>query len=221
MIKAILFDLDNTLVDFLRLKSVCSEQAVDAMIDAGLKISRKKALDMIYEIYDQTTMEDDKVFQKLLRKLSGKIDYRILTHGIIAYRKAKMGFISPYPGTKQTLIRLKEKGFKLAIVTDAPRMKAWNRLCSMSLDDFFDIVVCFEDTGKLKPNKEPFLLALKRLKLKPNQAIYVGDNPNRDIKGAKKAGIKTIYASYGNKRTIKAIKPDYVINNIRDIVDIV
>ncbi|MCK4453097.1 haloacid dehalogenase, partial [candidate division WOR-3 bacterium] len=89
MIKAVIFDLDNTLVDFIAMKNAAIESAVMAMIDAGLKIPKEKAKEKIYKIYDKEGIEDQKVFDKFLTKEFGNIDYRIHAAGIIGYRRAR------------------------------------------------------------------------------------------------------------------------------------
>ena len=66
---------------------------------------------------------------------------------------------------RNTLTKLKAKGLKLAIVTDAPILKAYRRLDSVGVTEFFDVVVTSTDTGKKKPSPEPFNEALKRLNL--------------------------------------------------------
>jgi putative hydrolase of the HAD superfamily len=221
MIKAVIFDLDNTIVDFMRMKKVSCEEAVDSMIDAGLKLSKKKALDELYKIYYEVGLEDPTIFQKFLKKVTGKIDYKILSYGIVAYRRVRSGFLHPYPGTRKTLIKIKEKGLKLAIVSDAPKLKAWIRLTTMKLDDFFDVVIGLEDTGKLKPAKQPFALALKQLNLKPEECLMIGDNPSRDMKGARAIGIKTAFAKYGCTYTKYIGKWDYELKKIEDLVRII
>ena len=119
-IKAIIFDLDNTLIDFMKMKRISIEEAIDAMIDAGLNLPKKKALDLLYKLYEEKGLEDPHIFQKFLLKVTGKVDHKKLAYAIVAYRNARTGFLHPYPGTKRTLIKLKEKGLKLAIVSDAP-----------------------------------------------------------------------------------------------------
>ena len=69
MIKAVIFDLDNTLIDFLKFKDRCCSAAIDAMIDAGLKIPKQKGMKMIYKLYSKYGMEDHTIFQKFLKKL--------------------------------------------------------------------------------------------------------------------------------------------------------
>src|SRR3989344_9246544 len=163
MIKAILFDLDNTLIDFWKMKKMTCDAAVSSMIDAGLKVDQEKALKELFAIFEKHGFEDSTVFQKFLIKKLGKVDYKILAHGVVAYRKVRIGFLEPYPHVVSTLLALKAKKLKLGIVTDAPKLKAWIRLASMKIGDHFDAVVAFEDTQKLKPSAMPFEAALKQL----------------------------------------------------------
>ncbi len=220
MIKAILFDLDNTLIDFMRMKRMSCEAAINAMIDAGLKVNKAKAMKALFELYDKHGLEDPKIFQKFLKKVIGKVDYRILANGIVAYRKVRSGFLEPYPHTSYVLLKLKSKGLKLGIVTDAPRLKAWLRLAAMKITDFFDVVVAFEDTGKLKPHTMPFKSALAKLKVKAEECLMVGDMPHRDVAGAGALGMKTCFASYGNLK-IKKSGADYTISDIKELLQIV
>jgi len=220
MIKAILFDLDNTLIDFMQMKRNSCEAAMSAMIDAGLKIKKQKALKKLFKLYDKYGLEDDLIFQKFLKEATGKVDYRILANGIVAYRNVRSSYLQPYPHTDYVLIKLKSKGIKLGIVTDAPRLKAWIRLMSMKIGNFFDVVVAYEDTGKLKPHNLPFKAAINKLKLKPQECLMVGDMPHRDIEGAKKLGIKTCFAKYGNKK-VKKSKADYEIDDVKELLKIV
>lgn len=219
MIKAILFDLDNTLIDFLKMKKTACDAAISAMIGAGLQIEMDKGKKILFELYDKYGLEEKSIFQKFLMKVRGKINYRILAAGIVAYRKVRDGFLEPYPGTHYVLLSLKDKGIKLGIVTDAPKLKAWIRLTYMKLNNFFNVVVAIEDSNKMKPHKKPFLVTLKKLGVKPEECLMVGDRPERDIVGAKKLGMKTCFAKYGNPKA-KA-NADYVINDIRELLDIV
>jgi len=220
MIKAVLFDLDNTLIDFLRMKRLSCEAAIDSMIGAGLNVSHEKAIKVLFELYDKHGMEDKAIFQKFLKKLTGKVNYKILANGIVAYRRVREGFLEPYPNVDYVLLKLKGMGLKLAIVTDAPRLKAWIRLAAMKLSNYFDVVVTFEDTKQHKPSKMPFNAALKQLSLKPEECLMVGDWPERDIKGAKAIGVRTCFARYGNLKA-KKVNADYEIKSIKELLDIV
>tara|TARA_Y100000310_G_C20658864_1_gene803554 strand:- start:1682 stop:2353 length:672 start_codon:yes stop_codon:yes gene_type:complete len=219
MLKAVIFDLDNTLIDFMKMKRISCEAAINAMIDSGLKINKKDAMEKLFKLYGKFGFEDPKIFQKFLLKLTNNIDYNILANGIVAYRKVRSGFLEPYPRTLEVLYKLKNKNLKLAILSDAPRLKAYLRLASMKLTNFFDVVVTFDDTKTLKPSTKPFKVALKKLNLKPENCLMVGDRPERDIKGANKLGIKTCFAKYGYIRGAK-VDADYEINNITELLNI-
>lgn len=222
-IKAILFDVDNTLVDFMTMKRKSCEAAIDAMISSGLDIKRSKAIKILFELYEEYGIENKQIFQKFLKKTTGKVDYKIVAHGIVAYRRLKESYLAPYPHVIPTLIELKKK-YKLAVVTDAPRMRAWIRLVTMGIDSFFDVVVTAGDVRKQKMYSAPFKAALKKLKVAPNEAMMIGDRISRDVKQAKKLGIKTCFARYGCtyiKRPKKGKSgADYEVDSIKDLLKI-
>jgi len=220
MIKAVIFDLDNTLIDFMTMKKISCDAAISAMIGAGLNADKKNATEELFKLYDKYGLEEKTIFQKFLKKITKNIDYEILASGIVAYRRVRTGFLEPYPHVASVLFELKQRGIKLAIVSDAPRLKAWIRLVSMKINHLFDVVVTFEDTKKLKPSSIPFKLAFKKLNLKAHECLMVGDRPERDIKGAKKLGMVTCFARYGNPNA-KVSEADYEINDIKELLEIV
>ncbi len=221
VIKAVLFDLDNTLIDFMEMKKLATIAAARAMIDAGLEMKEDEAVDKLYEMYKTFGIEDQEIFNKFLEKVQGKVKYRVLASGIAAYRRVKSGQLIPYPHTRKILIKLKEKGLKLGIVSDAPKLQAWLRLAESNLLDFFDFVIAVGLTGMEKPHKMPFEKAVKNLKLKPDEIVFVGDNPQKDILGAKKFGMKTALAKYGQVIQDKNIKSDYVLESLDDLMKII
>ena len=219
MIKAILFDLDMTLIDFMSLKRVASARAAQAMVKEGLKMRVKDAERELFKFYLDWGIESNDAFTKFLKKHNAYSD-RAVAVAVNAYHKAKYEHLKPYKGVTKVLQKLKAKGLKLAVVTDAPRIKAYQRLDSMKILKFFDCVVGFEDTGRSKPSKLPFKKALQSLKVKPSEAMMVGDWPERDIKGAQKLGMKTCWAKYG-WHTGKPAKADYEINRIEEVLNVV
>jgi HAD superfamily hydrolase (TIGR02253 family) len=222
MIKAIIFDLDNTLIDFLTMKKMAVSGAINAMRDAGLEISPAQADKILFDMYEKRGMEYQKIFQDFLKHVSGKVDSKTLAYAIVGYRKVEQGFMKPYPKVKYTLIKLKERGIKLVILTDAPRMRAWMRLAETGLSDFFDIVQTFDDSKVLKPHKKPFEMMISKLGLLPQEMLMVGDSIDKDIYGAKRMKIKTCHSKYGAMRkSIKDVTPDYVLHTIDQLLEIV
>lgn len=221
MIKAVIFDLDNTLWDFMKAKKVAVEAAVEAMIDSGLSISKPEMVERIFSLYSIEGIEDQQIFDKVLLKEFGKIDYKILAAGIIGYRRAKEGALSLYPHTMLTLTTLAKLGIKMAVISDAPRLAVWLRLSLFNLHQIFDKVVTFDDTGERKPSPKPFLKVLEWLSLDPAAVIMVGDWAERDMVGAKQVGMRTVFARYGDLFHTQVSGADFEINDIGELLDIV
>jgi HAD superfamily hydrolase (TIGR02253 family) len=219
-ISAVLFDLDNTLIDFLKLKRMCVENAVDAMIDSGLDIPKEDAIKILFEIYMDLGMEYQHIFQDFSNKVLGREDYKIMAAGINAYRRTKISYLEPYPHVTSTLTQLARRGIKLGIVTDAEKMQAWIRISALKLGHLLDVVVTFSDTGKRKPNPAPFKRALKELSVQPEECLFVGDWVERDIAGAKSAGMRTCFAKYGSVSKGKS-HADYEIDDVKEILDLI
>ena len=220
MIKAVLFDLDNTIIDFMSMKKGASDSAIRAMVDSGLDLDEKKAKKVLFEMYEEYGIENQLIFNMFLKRMTGKVDYRVLANAIVAYRKTRQSFTVPYPNVRFTLIKLKGLGLKLGVVSDAPRMAAWMRLAEMSLTEFFKPVITLGDSKRLKPHPTAFKKALKELNMKPEEVLFVGDNPDRDIKGAKALGMKTVFAKYGQTKKCKS-GADYEIKDARELIEIV
>jgi putative hydrolase of the HAD superfamily len=221
MIKAVIFDLDNTLTDFMRMKENAVDAAVDAMIDAGLRFSPAAIKQKIYAIYEKEGIEFQSVFDHALEDLLGEVDFKIHAAGIVGYRRAKEASLVLYPHVKITLIELMKRGIRLGVVSDAPRKEAWLRLCYLQLHHMFDYVTTFEDTRERKPSPKPFLRTLDYFQLQPSQAIMVGDWPERDIKGARELGMITVFARYGDTKGATHSGADHDINDVYELVDVV
>jgi putative hydrolase of the HAD superfamily len=191
-IKAVLFDLDQTLIDLLKMKREACRAAINAMINSGLKINKRTAFKKLMSTYFKVGLDSNIAFKVFLEEQTGKVDKKILQVGIKAYLKTKPNFLKPYPYVLETLKMLKSQNIKLGIVTDAPREKGMQRLGAMNITKFFDIIITFDDTGYKKQNEVPFKLAMKKLKLKPREILFVGDSFKRDINPAKKLGMKTL-----------------------------
>lgn len=219
MLKAITFDLDNTLIDFMSFKKKASAAAMDAMMRVGFKGDRKKLRKELFDFYLSHGIESNDAFQKFLKKHKN-YNERILAAAINAYLKTKYSSIKPYPKVRQTLKKLKQKGYKLAVITDAPKLKAYMRLDEMGIADMFDVVVGREDTDREKPSKLPFRKVLKALGVKPSEAMHVGDWREKDILGAKRAGMKTCFARYGENKLGRKVWADCYVDRFEDLLKV-
>lgn len=221
MIKAVIFDLDNTLVDFMAMKRKAVDAAIHAMIDAGLNLSQEEVRARIDAIYKERGIEFQSVFDQLLYDVFNKVNYKILSAGIIAYRRAREAALVPYPHVYLTLMELLKRGMLLAVVSDAPGREAWLRLCYLNFHHIFHAVVTFDDTGERKPKPGPFKKALELLAVAPADALMIGDWAERDMVGAANIGMKTVFARYGDTFGTVLTHADYEVSDIKDLLQIV
>lgn len=221
MVKAVIFDLDNTLVDFMLMKRQAIDAAVGAMIDAGLKLTREDIHGRIDAIYKERGIEFQNVFDHLLYNEFNKVDYKILSAGVIAYRRAREAALVPYPHVYSTLMELLKLGLRLGVVSDAPVREAWLRLTYLNFHHIFDHVVTFDDTGERKPNAAPFKRVLELLGVQGHEALMIGDWEERDVVGAAKVGMKTVFARYGDTFGTVESNADYEVNDIAELIEIV
>jgi putative hydrolase of the HAD superfamily len=221
MIKAVIFDLDNTLLDFMKMKEFAVKAAITGMQEAGLDIDSDEAYDRIIEMYNEKGWENQQIFDLYLTEKIGHVDNKLLAAGIVSYRRAREANLQVYPNVNNTLSQLMKMNIKLAIVSDAPGREAWMRLYYLNLHHIFDVVLTFDDTGARKPSPIPFKMALDKLNSSAENTLMIGDWPERDVEGAKQLGIKTIFARYGDTFGTIESGADWDVDDIHQIVDIV
>ena len=198
VIKGVVFDLDNTLLDFMQMKEFAVKAAVKGMIEAGLLVDEDQSYREIIAIYEEFGWENQQVFDVFIEKQVGYVEHKFLAAGIVAYRRAREANLMAYPNVNKTLMALTKAGIKLGVVSDAPSREAWLRIYYLNLYHFFDVVITFDDSGERKPSAVPFKMSLEALQLEPKETIMVGDWPERDVVGAQQIGMKTAFARYGD-----------------------
>ena len=136
-IKAVLFDLENTLFDSSAHKKRCVVLAVQSMINAGLKMEKEEAENLLWEEY-LNTFHGPQVISDFLKNNNQMIP-EILEAGINGYRKVWTESMNSYPEVKETLTQLKSLGLRLGMITDAQIKKALKRTEALGLLDFLDL----------------------------------------------------------------------------------
>lgn len=219
--KAILFDMDNTLFDFVAAKLIACREILSY-------INRKKG---------SNAKDPSELFGYFLRGTYGFEDYENIRDYMQErklftaqgykncceiYEREKLENLELYPGVRDTLYQLKKMGLKLAIITDADKYHALARLTRVELLDFFDLLVAADMTGTKKPDPAHFLFALQALGTEPEESLVVGDSIKRDILPARKLGLKTAYASYGDWRPEEKTNLcfDFKLNAFSELLDI-
>ena len=191
------------------------------MINAGLTVSKEIMIKEIFNTYSKTHMESETALEEVLQKMTGHIDPRILSSGVIGYQRGREASMYTYPKIYNTIKDLLRLGMLIGIVSDSPEDKCYNRLTRLHLIHWVDAVVTFDDTEKRKPSLEPFKLICRLLKVEPENIVYIGDWPMRDIPPARSLGMKTIWARWGSDWLDENPEADYYLDNPAKIVGIV
>ena len=221
LIKGVVFDLDNTLLDFMKMKEFAVKAAIKSMIEAGLEVDEEKSYSEIISIYEQFGWENQKVFDVFLEKSIGHVDNKFLAAGIVAYRRAREANLMAYPNVNKTLMALAKSTIKMGLVSDAPSREAWMRIYYLNLYHFFDVVITLDDSGERKPSAKPFQMALDRMGLRPEETVMIGDWPERDVVGAQQIGMKTAFARYGDTFGTLQSGADWDLDDIYQLVGII
>ncbi|MDR0670589.1 MAG: HAD family hydrolase [Treponema sp.] len=106
--------------------------------------------------------------------------------------EAHFSGIKLYPHVRETLDRLRRAGLKLALLSDFPPEQ---KLRNLGLGGIWDLVLCSEVLGALKPDPLPFMELIRGLGLEPGRILYVGNSVSYDIRGAKAAGLRAALVS--------------------------
>lgn len=209
MIKAVLFDLDGTVINTNELVIASWKHALGKHL-ARCPEDREIIMSFGEPLVDTARRYDNDNADAICRTYR---EYNISVHDQM---------IRGYDGMEDTIKNLKSMGIKVGIVTSKMRETAERALRIFNLFDLMDVVVTVDDTEKHKPNPEPLLKAVKTLGLSPENVMYVGDT-NYDMLCGKNAGCSTCAVRYSMVPSEELMKydPDYMIDKPGDIIKII
>ena len=125
--------------------------------------------------------------------------------------------VTAYPGCKETLLSLKEKGYKLGVVTNKIHSSTLYCLKLIGLEGIFDSIVCYDDVVNPKPHKEAIEKAMKELNVSDyTKVLYIGDN-KIDILTAENAHVDSALVGWGPRKVDPSLKPTMVISSYEDL----
>lgn len=216
--KAVLFDLDGTLidtaVDFIRIiQGMCREEG-RAIVDAELIRTQvsEGARAMVKLVYPELEV-DDPIFLAHRQRFLDLYGAEIAVDTDL--------FTGMYPLLEQ----LEQQNIPWGIVTNKPRGLSESLLTALNLKQRCAVLVCPEDVSKTKPDPEPMYLAAQQLQLPAEQCIYVGDHP-RDIDAGRNAKMYTILAAYGylplaHKDDLAAWQANCIVNTVTELQHVI
>ena len=225
MIKAVFFDIDDTLYDTSGFAKLARRAALNVMVDAGLPLSTDEAYKILREIIDEYGSNYDKHFNILTKRIFGEEKPLLIALGMITYHNVKFALLRLFPQTTATLIYLKKQGYDLGVISNGITIKQWEKLIRLDLHHFFDHVITSEEAGAEKPDKHIFECALEKMGYNAEKCVMIGNKFSEDILGAVNVGMSAILVNSELKESEKEYIKEKgmkinVLSHIGEIKDI-
>jgi putative hydrolase of the HAD superfamily len=212
-ISAVLFDLDGTLLD--RGNSLFHFVQDQYERCPHLQHIEKAAfVQRFIELDNHGYVWKDKVYQQLLSEFSiqGLGWKELLNDYLINFQRHCIG----YPNLMNTLTQLKDNGIKIALVSNGYGQFQYDNFKALGISHLFDEVLISDWEGVRKPDPEIFVRALSKLGVSPDEAIFVGDHPENDIKASNEVGMCTVWKR--NTQFSTAVDADFIIDDLDELV---
>jgi putative hydrolase of the HAD superfamily len=199
VLRAIFFDIDDTLFSTSEFADVARRNAVRAMVRSGLNVEFDEALRELKEVVAEFSSNYDHHFEKLLVRFPpeatrGANHAVIVAAGVIAYHETKWRQLLPFKDAVEALRALARTDLIRGIITDGLMVKQAEKLLRLDVYRYLtpEAIFISDQVGIGKPNPKIYLKALKRLGLEPAETMYVGDNPRADIDPPNRIGMVTV-----------------------------
>jgi len=190
MIKAVLFDLDDTLLDREASVVYFIEQQYERLRHLFDIVPRDEYVRRFIELDDHGSVTKDIVY----RQIESEFGLDGAWQELLADFKSHFDdYCLNLPGLEQMLDTLQAQNRRLGIITNGPSPFQEQKIEAMGIADYFSVILVSAAEGVRKPDAEIFRRAVTRLDVEPHEAIFVGDNPTADIAGAQAFGMQTIW----------------------------
>ncbi|MDY0276963.1 MAG: HAD-IA family hydrolase [Acholeplasma sp.] len=206
-IKAILFDLDGTLINS---PEIIMQGFIGAINEhhPSYQLTKKEITDVLGQTliraFDKFSNNENE-YQRLVstfRKITNELSSKML---------------NTYENAKNVIQYLRKKNYFVGLVTSKSREVVNDNLKSVKLENLFDVIITFEDVVNHKPHAEPLLKALEKTNYLPEETIYIGDHENDCIAG-KNANMVTGIMGYTFRMDeVKKVNPNYIFKDLETL----
>lgn len=227
-LKAILFDIDDTLFATTTFADRARRRAVEAMTQSGLDVDPDKAYRELQQVVTEFSSNYGHHFDKLVLRLSdhmrpGVHPAIVVASGVWAYHATKE-HIKPFPDAVRALSALQHSNVLRGVLTNGRTIKQAEKLVRLGLQNAFSPSAIFisEEIGVAKPHPKIFHIACEHLGVAPGETMYVGDHRVNDVDPADEAGLVTCWRRGRGKHGDKegAHTPDHTVDNLDQLVEI-
>lgn len=209
-----IFDLDGTLLDRdCSLKLFIRDQ-YKRYINEFKHIPEEQYVTRFIELDNRGYVWKDKVYQQLLQEYSiSSVTWEQLLEDYISNFQHHC---TPFPHMEYVLQELKNRGLLLGMITNGFTKFQLLNISALEIEKYMDIILVSEQEGLKKPHAEIFLRALERLRVSPEESVYVGDHPENDVIGARNVGMHAIW----KKDTFwgRPFTDEHVIDDLQELL---
>jgi len=227
-LRAVLFDIDDTLVATSSFAALARRNAAAAMVKAGLDVPLEDVVRELSEVIAEFSSNYDHHFDKLIQRLDvdlgGKNQALVVAAGVVAYHDTKFKELRPFNDVIPLLTDLRAAGVLTGIITHGWTVKQAEKLIRLKLVPHFDPRAIFisDQIGISKPNPKLYQTALRTLGLEPGEVMYVGDSPAHDVAPAKSLGMISVFSSRASRYKIEEtdVVPDHSVADFGELREI-
>lgn len=213
--KAVLFDLDDTLISRKKMFEPFSEAFVRDLFPEATELRRAELLRVLRKLDDDGNARRPELFYRLCEQTGTALP---AVQDMIAYWNTRFPqFMVVENGVHALLRMLREKGVKLALVTNGDSVLQNGKIDAARLRDCFDAIVVSGDYPFEKPDRRIFALALGKLGVGAKEALFVGDNLINDIHGAQQAGIAGVWINFEARGNTTGVKPSLTLSSVSQL----
>lgn len=216
-IKAVIFDLDNTLLDRMSTFRDFVNSFVNTYFQHVEEI--EDIVHRIIELDEDGYKDKNKLFAELLEELPWLVKPEI--SDLLNYYSAQYSTNALFMEYAAETIQYVRQKYKVGLITNGRNMIQYGKIDQLGIRNDFDFIIVSEEAGIKKPNIKIFQMAYEKIELKPEECVYIGDHPINDIEGAGKAGMNTIWIEVNQpwKHEV-TIRPQHTIKHLRELLDI-
>lgn len=215
MIKAVLFDLDGTLLNRDESVKRFIEDQYDRLHQWIGHIPKETYIARFIELDNRGYVWKDKVYAQLVAEFSVDLTAEALLQD---YLNEFCRCCVPFPNLISMLQQLKSCNLILGMITNGFWKFQMDNIKALQIDSYFEVILVSEWEGIKKPSTEIFHRALERLQVRPEESVYVGDHPENDVKAAKAAGLKAVWK---RDKYWEQAEAEYSIVDLQELVAIV
>jgi len=228
-LRAIFFDVDDTLYSTSAFARLARDRGIDAMLQAGLTIPHDVLARELDEVVAEFPSNYEHHYDKLMVRLpasalAGLNPAVVVAAGVVAYHQTKVQELKPYDDVIFALRRLSKTDLTLGIVTGGLAIKQAEKVIRLGILPFIDPAAVFisDQVGFGKANPKLFLRACQVAGVEPSEAMYVGDNPTNDIDPPNEIGMITVRIHRGGKYADieSRTPPTHEINDLGQLLDL-